>query len=194
MRHSLYGPAVRTPRSIDDVERVETSARSPRTHREAAAVLSAWAEHPHPDDEANPAELLSAAAWHLDQAGDTDAALELHRRAVTAEGTTTPDARCLLHAALIDACRLDEARHVADDLRRSGPTVLDCAGMAENFENVGDLQQAHRWAAIGVNRIQLADDTDVDVDDFDVVELLNVRRRVRQALGFPPDELDEVDL
>jgi len=122
-----------------------------------------------------------------------EAALELHRRAATAEGTTTPGARCLLHAALLDAGRLDEARQVADDLRRSRPTLLDCAGMAENFEMVGDLQQAHRWASMGANRIQLGDDSDVD-DDFEVVELLNIRRRVRQALGFPPDELDEVDL
>lgn len=185
---------MRTATGVDDVERLEASARTPRAHREAAAALRDWAEHPHPDDESSPAELVTAAAWHLGQAGDTEASLQLYRRAVEAEGTTTPGERCLLHAALTDAGRLDEARQVAEDLRRSGPRLLDCAGMAETFELAGDLEQAHRWVAMGVSRLELSSEADVDDDDFEVVELLNARRRVRQALGFPPDELDDIGL
>jgi hypothetical protein len=93
--------AVRTWLSYDDVEGLEAAARTPAAHRQAAAELTAWATEQHPDDEVSPADLLSAAAWHLQQAGDTEPALELYRRAVAAEGTTTPDARCLLSAALL---------------------------------------------------------------------------------------------
>jgi hypothetical protein len=181
---------VRARLDVDDLERLEASARTPKAHRDAAAALLTWAEEHRPDDGVSPAELVSAAAWHLDQAGDDDAALLLHRRAVVSEGTTTPDARCTLHAALLDAGRLDEARQVADDLRRSRPRIVDIASMAEVLEVAGDLEQAHRWVAMGVSRLDVTADTDWP-EDYEVEVLLDVRRRVRQALGFPPDELDQ---
>ncbi len=74
---------------------------------------------------------------------------------------------------------------MADELRRSRPRISDIAAMAENFELAGDLEQAHRWAAMGVNRLDLDDAADTDVD-YEVVYLLDVRRRIRQALGFRP--------
>ena len=182
--------AVRTWLTADDIERLEAVARTPAAHRQAAAELTAWAAEEHPDDEVSPADLVSAAAWHLEQAGDTEPALTMYRRAVAAEGTTTPDARCLLHAALITAGQLDEAREVADDLRRSGPRIVDIAHMAEVFELHGDLKQAHRWVAMGVTRLDLAAGSELP-EDYEVEVLLNARRRVRQALGFPPDNLDQ---
>ncbi|WP_167761839.1 tetratricopeptide repeat protein [Blastococcus sp. CT_GayMR19] len=147
-----------------------------------------WAQERNPADDVTPGDLLSAAGWHLDQAGDTEAALALHRRALDAEGTTTPDARCTLHAALLQAGRPDEARQVADDLRHSRPRLVDIAAMAENFDLAGDLEQALRWVAMAVNRLEL--DVEED-DDSAVIISLNVRRLVRHELGFPPDELDE---
>jgi tetratricopeptide (TPR) repeat protein len=188
-----YGVGMRGALNFDDIEQLEVSARTPKAHRRAAAKLAEWAAKTNRDDEVTPADLLSAAGWHLDQAGDTEAALDLYRRAVAAEGTTTPDARCLLHAALLQAGRLDEARQVADDLRRARPRIIDFAAMAETFELVGDLQQAHRWAAMGVNRLQLTAAVDAADDDYEIVTLLDTRRRIREALGFPPDELDELD-
>ena len=174
--------------TFDDIERLEASARTPKAHRRAAAQLVEWAQERNPDDEVTTGDLLSAAGWHRDQAGDTDEALSLHRQAVAAEGTTTPDARCTLHAALLTAGRADEARQVADDLRHSRPRLIDIASMAENFHLAGDLEQGHRWAAMGVNQLDLdAEDT---VEDYEVITLLNVRRAIRQGLGFPPDELD----
>jgi tetratricopeptide (TPR) repeat protein len=188
-----YGVGMRGALNFDDIEHLEVSARTPKAHRRAAAMLAEWAAETNRDDEVTPADLLSAAGWHLDQAGDTEAALDLYRRAVAAEGTTTPDARCLLHAALLQAGRLDEARQVADDLRRARPRIIDFAAMAETFELVGDLQQAHRWAAMGVNRLDLTATVDAADDDYEIVTLLDTRRRIREALGFPPDELDELD-
>jgi hypothetical protein len=180
---------VRSGLTFDDIERLEVSARTPKAHRRAAATLVEWAHDTNPDDEMTPADLLSAAAWHLDHAGDTEAGLALHREAVTAEGTTSPDARCLLHAALVELGRTDEARQVADELRRSRPGIGALAAMAENFELAGDLREAHRWAEIGVSRLE--SDTAADADDIDVISLLNVRRSIRRGLGFPPDGLDE---
>jgi hypothetical protein len=183
---------MRDPVTYDDIERLEATAGTPATHRDAAKRLLAWAEERNPRDEASPADLVSAAAWHLDQAGDEEAALDLHRRAVTAEGRTTPDARCMLVAALLDAGRADEAKQVAEDLRRAHPRVVDFAGMAEIFELSGDLKQANRWVAMGMSRLDLITDDD-PLEDVDVEVLMNTRRRVRHALGFPPDEFDEAE-
>ena len=173
--------------TFDDIEQLEASARTPKAHRRAAAELAEWAQERNPDDEVTPADLLSAAAWHLEQAGDIEASLDLHRRAVSADGTTTPDARVLLHAALLAAGRHEEARRVADDFSRSRPRISYFADMAESFELNGDLEQAHRWAEMGVNRLELGVEED---DDVGVISLLNVRRVIRRRLGFPPDELD----
>ena len=85
---------------------------------------------------------------------------------------------------------MDEAREVADDLRRSDPRIVDIAHMAEVFELHGDLKQAHRWVAMGVTRLDLAAGSELP-EDYEVEVLLNARRRVRQALGFPPDDLDQ---
>jgi len=133
-----YGADVRDWLNFDDIERLEASARTPKSHRRAAAQLVEWAQEQNPDDEVTPGDLLSAAGWHLDQAGDVYEALALYRQAVDAQGTTTPDARCTLHAALLKAGRPDQAREVAEDLRHSRPRLGDIAAMAENFELVGD--------------------------------------------------------
>ena len=182
---------MRKPLSFDDIEAIERR-RTPEAHRSAAAELLSWVEQRHPDDEVTPSDLLSSAAWHLGEAGDVEPSLDLYRRAVTAQGPANPDPRCLLHAALLEAGRTDEARQVADEVRRSRPGIGDIADMAENFELNGDLQQAHRWAEMGVTRLELESPEDVDVDDVDVITLLNVRRSVREQLGYPPDELDEL--
>src|SRR3954451_15045415 len=68
---TAYGAAVRNWLNFDDIEEFEASARTPKAHRRAAAKLSEWAAETNPDDEVTPADLLSAAGWHLDQAGDT---------------------------------------------------------------------------------------------------------------------------
>jgi hypothetical protein len=180
---------VRRPLSYDDIEAIERQ-RTPEAHRSAAAELLSWVEERHPDDEVTPADLLSSAAWHLGEAGDVEASLDLHRRAAAAGGTTSLTERCLLHAALLEAGQEDEARQVADEVRRSRPGIRDIADMAENFDMNGDLQQALRWAEMGVTKLQL--DSPDDIEDVGVISLLNIRRHVRQELGFPPDELDEM--
>jgi hypothetical protein len=181
--------SVRPPLTYDDIEGIER-APTPGGHREAAAVLQAWAEEQHPDDEVGVADLLSAAAWHRQQAGDVEECLALHRSAAAAGDTTQPPtARVQLHAALVAAGRLDEARQVAAEIRRSRPGLGEVGVVAETFELAGDLREATRWVAMGLDRLDL--DADFE-DDLDAALLLDVRRRVRQAVGFPPDELDRL--
>jgi hypothetical protein len=44
---------------------------------------------------------------------------------------------------------------------------------------------------MGVTQLELDAPEDAD-DDSGVIVLLNIRRTVRQQLGYPPDELDEL--
>jgi tetratricopeptide (TPR) repeat protein len=179
---------VREPVGVDDLDQFEGSAQTPQDHREAAATLVAWAEEPHPDDDLPPARLLSAAAWHLDTAGDPDRALDLHRRAVEAPGDVVPDARCYLHGALLEAGSVDEARQLADEIRRSAPADTDVyLVMGENYALAGDLTQAHRWLTMGAERLER---TDRPINGIGVFHLLRARRRVRDSLGLPADDLD----
>jgi predicted Zn-dependent protease len=186
----FYRSPVRPPLSFDDVESLE-GARTPQEHRTAAEILVGWAGEQHPDDDdVTPAALLSAAAWHLDEAGDAPGALELHRRAAAVAGEVPPDVRCYLHGALLKAGRTDEAHALADEVRRSASDDLDVyALMAQNYEEAGDLRQANRWLALGTTRLDAAD-LEGRVDDDRAFGLLAARRRVRAALDLPPDGLD----
>ena len=175
---------MRAPLTHEDVEELE-GHRSPDEHRVLAEKLLAWAEEVHPDDEPTTAELLSAAGWQHDLAGDTDGALAVFRRALAADGVTYPDVRVPMVAVLLAAGRTEEAAGAADELRRSSPGVGDCAMAAEVYELAGDLPQAHRWTAIGMTRAALlADD---ELDEQELARLTSARSRVRLALGMPTD-------
>jgi tetratricopeptide (TPR) repeat protein len=179
---------VRGPVRDDDVENWESSARTPEDHRAAAVTLIAWADEPHPEDDVAPAQLLSSAAWHLETAGDAEDALVLHRRAVEAPGEVVPDARCYLHGALLESGRVDEARQLADEIRREAPADTDVyLVIGENYALAGDLRQAHRWLTMGAERLER---TDRPIDSIGVFHLLRARRRVRDSLGLPTDDLD----
>jgi tetratricopeptide (TPR) repeat protein len=189
-----YGAGVRGPLSDDDIEMLEANARTPKAHRKAAATLEAWATESHPDDETSPAAMLTAAAEHLQRAGDRDEALAVLRRSATAPGDVPPDKRCYLHSGLLGAGLHEEARQLAEEVRRSAPSEPDVYSfMAENYELTGDLQQALRWLTIGLRHVELPTDADeLEEMAWQSTYLLRARRRVREALGFPPDELDEL--
>lgn len=183
---------MRDPVSDDDIEELMFAVRTLEDHRRAAATLLAWADEEHEDDEAEPARLLNAAAWHLEQMGEHEVGLALHRRAVAARGTVLPDARCYLHAALLKAGDEDEARQLGDEVRRAAPTDPDVyVFMGENYELAGDLRQALRWLNLGVRTLELPDPGGVRPSGaYAGFVLLRARRRVREALGLPLDDLD----
>ena len=188
-----YGDPVRGPLSLDDVEALLFRARTPAERRTAAAQLTAWAEHVHPDDEddVTPASLLVYAAEMLGRTGDHDAALHLYRRASTAEGVVAPDVRCYLHHGLLEVGDEDGARALADELRRERPADLDVyVFIAEDYELAGDLVQAHRWLTMAVVRMDIDDPDDEAWSDPRTAGLLAARRRVRGALDMPEDDYD----
>jgi tetratricopeptide (TPR) repeat protein len=187
---------VRGPLDIDDVEDLEPDAGTPDDHRAVAARLAEWSEERHPEDhaEVTPAALLVLAAEHLGLAGDHAGALELYRRAARAEGDVAPDIRCFLHHGLIAVGDLAAARRLAEEIRRSRPADADVyALIGEDYEAAGDLAEANRWMNLGLHRFlgQIEDGDDESPDTTGVL-LLTARRRVRQSLGFPPDEFDDL--
>lgn len=118
-----------------------------------------------------------------------------HRRAVAARGTVPPDVRCYLHAAMLEAGLDDEARQLADEIRRAAPTDLDVyVFMGENYELAGDLHQAHRWLNMGVRKLEPVDQAELLRlgTAHDGFVLLRARRRVREALHLPGDDIDEL--
>ena len=185
---------MRGPLSIDDVDDLELAAATPRQHRAAAARLVAWSEERHPEDdvEVTPAMLLAHAGEQLTSVGDHEAALDLYRRATRAEGDVVPDVRCHLHHGLIEVGDLDAARRLAEEVRRSGPADVDVYLLiAEDYEAIGDLAQANRWMNLGLRRlVDELEDPGGPPPDVVAALFLTARRRVREALGFPPDEFD----
>lgn len=174
---------VRGPLTHDDVEATE-GHRDPAGHRALADTLLGWAAVVHPDDEPTTAELLAGAGWHLDLAGDTEAALAVFRRSQEA-GDLVPDVRTSVVAVLLASGRSDEAHAEAEAFRRTRPSVLDCVALAEVWEIEGDLGQAARWTALGLARLELSTDEDLDAGEAEL--LLTVRARIRANQGLPPD-------
>lgn len=180
---------MREPLEIDDLE---FRGRTPEEHREVAGILLGWATERHPDDdeEVTPAELLARAGEHLGMAGDHQEALEAFRRALAAEGPATIDVRCNVHHELLALGDVDGARSVAEEVRRSKPDDPEVyVWIGEDYELTGDLGQANRWMNLALQRVlEEIEDDELSPGAYMV---LVARRRVREALGFPPDEFDE---
>lgn len=183
---------MREPLNSDDVEAVFAAARTPDQRRAAAARFEAWAQERHPeDDDVSPASLLVSAGEILSRVGDRDAATALFRRAVDAEGSAPPDARCYLHQALLDAGDVDGARGLADELRRERPPDGDVyVFIGENYELSGDLREAHRWMTMGLLRMEGQIGIRGDAAATFAAALAQSRYRVRRELELPLDEGD----
>jgi predicted Zn-dependent protease len=185
---------MRRPLTLDDVEDLGDLSGTPEQLRARAAQLVEWAAEIHPDDEdITPAALLVSAGERLATAGDDDAALDLFRRAVAAEGHVPPDVRCYLHRGLLEIGDVDAARRVAEELRRERPPSGDVyVFIGENYELAGDLREAHRWMTMGL--LRMADQLERGDEGASVAAstLAGGRYRVRRALDLPMDEYDEV--
>ena len=67
--------------------------------------------------------------------------------------------------------------------------------IGEDYQIAGDLAEANRWLNLGLHRLlAAASDGAEGLSGFQPALLLGSRRRVRQELGFPPDEFDERSL
>lgn len=181
----------RGPVTEDDVAEVQARAGGGVRQRSARAggTYEAWAADPHPDDEVSLGRLLVMAGEQWAYAGETDRALQLFRRAVQTGDRVEPDVRCYLIDALLGAGQRDEADKLAEELRRSRPGNPDAyLFVGDAYEEAGDLGASLRWFTSGMLKT-LKDEA---ADEVDVVLLIRSRRRVREAMGFPPDEYDEL--
>ena len=68
---------------------------------------------------------MANAGEQLNRIGDHDAALEVFRHAVGAEGHVPPDVRCYLHHELLAVGDVAGARRLADELRPERPADGD---------------------------------------------------------------------
>ncbi|SDF60835.1 SEC-C motif-containing protein [Lentzea fradiae] len=162
-----------------------------KTAADIAAELEAELEL-YPDERG---EILSEAAHAWREAGDDGRAIELLNQAVALGGEDGGCARVELAEVLFDLDQAEDAFAQLDELRRerpSSPAPYHLA--AELLEERGELQQALTWFNMAIARL-----TDEEMaqrnGEFGFLtyadNIVVGRRRVRHALGVPPDELDE---
>lgn len=188
---------MRGPLTYDDIADRESRAAVAGSdgHRRAAADLQAWAGQVHPGDdaEAGRGQLMVSAAGQLTLAGDHEAALGLLREAVASGDHVFPDARAHLVSGLVDCGLLEEAEKLADTLRRERPAdPMVHLVVGEVFEAAERLDLALRWFTTGMLRAERADEDEGGEDSVDALLLMSARFRVRDRMGFPPDDYDLV--
>ena len=153
-----------------------------------AEELIEWADTLDPESGLNRAALLTSTAQFLGYRDRHDDALVLFLAAVEDGGPVPPDTRLWLADGYLNVGDLDRARALFDEVRHdlpTNPTVYEVVG--ECWEERSDLEEAHRWFTLGWLRCSEAD----DADDQEALRLLVCRRRVRLALEWPLDDLDD---
>jgi tetratricopeptide (TPR) repeat protein len=156
-----------------------------------AAELEAELEQ-YPDERA---QILTEAAeaWH--EAGEHDRAIALLTEVVALGGEESGMARVALADVLFDLDRVEEAQVQLNTLRRERPSSpAPCHLAAELLEERGAHQEALTWFTMAATRLteeeMAARDNELGFLSY-ANNVLAGRRRVREALGMPPDELDE---
>jgi hypothetical protein len=177
--------------SQDTFLAVQRRAAATRDHLRAAERYESWAAEVHPDDEVSWGDLLVGAAEQWKLAGEDEHCLDACRRAVATGDLVEPDTRCYLIGALVACGHRDEADKLAGEIRRERPSdPYVHLFIGEAYEMHGDPQQAITWFTAGM----LTAMRDEDAATWDALTLMRSRRRVRHAVGFPPDEYDELAL
>lgn len=186
-----------------DVDRVEfDAARGRLSHADAAHRYERAAADLPPattatgdwiwDDDApvTRADLLVAAGAQHALAGDIERARDTYAVAVGAGATSMVDARAYLVGALIELGDPGADPLLRELLasRSTDPFLYEYVGEALELHR-GDLAAALRWFTAGVTRCVPLGSSPEPGDS--AAMLLVARRRVRHALGFPPDEWDE---
>lgn len=173
----------------------ETGNTVPQVRTKTAADIAAEleAELEHYPDERGQILIEAAQSWH--RAGDHDRAVALLTQAIALGGEDGGNARVDLAQVLFDLDRVEQAQAQLDELRHqrpSSPAPYHLA--AELLEDRGEYQQALTWFNMAVARLTEQEMADRDTEFGFLSYANNVvagRRRVRHALGMPPDELDE---
>lgn len=139
-------------------------------------------------------EILLEAAGSWQRAGEHGRAIELLNEAIATGGEDGQHARTALADVLFDLGRTDEARAQLDLLRADRPGVSPCVLAGELLEEREDYQEALTWFNMAVCRLdeaELASLTEPGGWLSYAATVVKGRRRVREALSIPADELDE---
>ncbi len=138
-------------------------------------------------------ELLLEAAELWRQAGEHDRAVEVLGRVIAMGGEEGGHARVALAEALFDVDQVEDGRAQLDALRREEPSsAAPYHSAAELLEERGEQHDALTWFDLAVARLSEQELAERDHGSLSYAnQVLVGRRRVRQALGLPPDELDD---
>ncbi|ROP37807.1 tetratricopeptide repeat protein [Saccharothrix texasensis] len=141
------------------------------------------------------AQILIEAAEEWREAGEHDRAIALLDQVVAEGGEEGGEARVALADLLFGLDRVEEARAQLDTLRRERPPSASPYHLAaELLEERGALDESLTWFTMAVSRLTEEELAQRD-GEFGFAgyanNVLAGRRRVRQALAMPPDELDE---
>lgn len=184
---------MRMPRSFDELDdHLIDLDLDGGDHNAAAQQCEQWAEtiaavpeNERPGD-LSEADFLVAAAEQCRILRDFDRSVALCERAIATGDPMRYDARAHMAAALFDAGEPERAREVLAALRAErskDPTLHLFVG--EILEADGDLDSAVAWFTRGLliaRRLENVTSTAL---------LLLARHRVREVIGFPPDDFDE---
>jgi hypothetical protein len=132
------------------------------------------------------AHLRAGEQWLM--ADDAEAAAAEFSLAIEDGGPTFADPRVYLARALFAMDRADEGRELIGALEASRDqlTPRTCDLLAELQVDHGDLRAALEWADCGVRRCMESD------DKTELRLLLSLRYRIRNDLGLPEDDYDQL--
>jgi tetratricopeptide (TPR) repeat protein len=144
----------------------------------------------YPDDRF---EILLELAEEHSRQGRAERAEQIYRGLIAEGGEDAAQARAWLTGLLFDVGRGDDAREQLEVLRtdrEADPETLYLAG--EALETGGDLEAAHRWYTMALSRFTT--DPPTELPELSRLsgsgQLALGRRRVREALGLPADDVD----
>lgn len=176
---------MRTPRTLQELDDLILEGDIDGRHNDLAEHCAGLAARATAHDAVSKGELLVAAGEQYRLAGDPARSVSLCRQAVADGGPVRLDARAHLVAALIGVGETQEARSVVEAIWADRPRDLQLLlFVGEQLEMMDDLNAAVTWFTKGVVCPIGRDDS------FGKVLLLFARARVRDKMGFPPDEFD----
>jgi predicted Zn-dependent protease len=182
--------------SRDEFDSIEFDAAASGDHASAARQMSLLAAAGTDTGGMPRAEAFLRAAEQWMLADDPAEAVAGFRRAMEEGGPLFVEPRVPLARALFQLGKDDEAQAIISDLKADGPTdPRICDMVAEVLVERSDLVSALEWATAGV-RLCLAQGGEaqpgVAADKSELRLLLSLRYRIRNDLGLPEDDYDQL--
>jgi hypothetical protein len=179
---------IAVPQTEDDFADLimEYDSRPPE---QAAAALESLVERLPAASEVTRAEVLAAAAAYRGGGGDYQAALALLERARADGSASRVSLHAMIASVLLAADRRDEAREQLAEIPLAATRNVRTLGLvAQIYADLDDLPSAHKWLT------KAASIAERNESSLSYVPLILRRRSIREELGYPADDFDEVAL